>query len=233
MSTITGATISLNDLAEQIRVGHETIGQHMCNALHIAFAVGNALIQAHAQVEPGQWIKWLRANCFLSRSSAALYVRLVERRAEVEERIAEFPNLSLRAAANLIAKPKATPKKNVPPRPKPTLQDAWNKAAPSERAAVLARMALNDLLQTLPLALRARFHPSGKPEAGADAADGEPFLKASKVLRRALSLLKTPSETDTNEALSALRLLNGLLADAGIDEVTIIRQHAKERRRAA
>ena len=59
------------------------------------------------------------------------------------------------------------------------------------------------------------------------------FLKASEVLRRALSLIKTPSESNTNEELSALRVLNGLLVNAGIDEVTIVQQHAKERRRAA
>jgi hypothetical protein len=94
-------------------------------------------------------------------------------------------------------------------------------------------MALADLLQALPPALRTRFYASGKAAADEETADGEPFLKASEVLRRALSLLKTPSESNTNEALSALRLLNRLLTNAGIDEVTIVQQHAKERRRAA
>jgi hypothetical protein len=73
-------------------------------------------------------------------------------------------------------------------------------------------------LQIVPPALRARFYTSGKA-----APDSEPFLKASEVLRKALSLIKTPSESNINEALSALRLLNGLLAKAGIDEVTLCR----------
>jgi hypothetical protein len=224
MPTVTEAATSLGKLAEQIRSGHEQIGQQMCNALHIAFSVGDALAQARAQVASGQWGKWLRANCFLSRRTAFLYMQLAQHRGELEQRMVEIPTLSLRAAVRLIAKPKA----KAPPRPKPTLQAAWNAAAPSERATVLARMALADLLQTLPPALRARFYASGE-----ETLESEPFLKASEVLRRALSLLKTPSESNTNEALTALRLLNGLLANAGIDEVTIVRQLAKERRRAA
>jgi hypothetical protein len=155
-------------------------------------------------------------------------MQVAQHRDDLEARMADIPTLSLRAAAQLIAEPKVAPKQKAPPRPKSTLQDIWNASAPSERSAVLARMALNDLLQTLPPSFRARFYASGE-----ETPDGEPFLKASEVLRRALSLLKTPSESNTNEALTALRLLNGLLANAGIDEVTIVRQHAKERRRAA
>jgi hypothetical protein len=226
--TIAETTTSLDDLADQIRTGHEKIGQHMCNALHIAFPVGDALTRARAQVAPGQWEKWLKANCFLSRRTAFLYMQLAKHRDELEARIAEIPTLSLRAAAQLIAKPKAAPKQKAPPRPKSTLQAAWNAAALSERATVLARMPLTDLLRTLPPPLQTRFYWSGKA-----APDGEPFIKASEVLRRALSLIRTPSEPNTNEALTALRLLDGLLTNAGIDEVTIVRQHAKERRRAA
>jgi hypothetical protein len=225
MPAIAETTTTLDSLAEQIRTGHEKLGQHMCNALHIVFSVGDALTQARGQVAPGQWERWLKANCFLSRRTAFLYMQLAQHRDELEGRMADIPALSLRAAAQLIAKPKAAPKKKAPPRPKSTLQAAWNAAGPSERSAVLARMPLNDLLQTLPPPLQTRFYWSGKA-----APDGEPFIKASEVLRRALSLLKTPSEPNTNEALTALRLLNGLLANAGIDEVTIVRQHAKERR---
>ena len=228
MPTIAEATTSLNNLAEQIRTGHETIGQHMCNALHIVFSVGDALTQARGQVAPGQWERWLKANCFLSRRTAFLDMQLAQHRDELEGRMADIPALSLRAAAQLIAKPKAAPKQKAPPRPKPALQEAWNKAGPSERATVLARMPLADLLQIVPPVLRARFYTSGKA-----APDSEPFLKASEVLRKALSLIKTPSESNTNEELSALRVLNGLLVNAGIDEVTIVQQHAKERRLAA
>jgi hypothetical protein len=225
MPTVTEAATSLDKLAEDIRAGHEKIGHQMRNALRIAFSVGDALAQARTQVASGQWANWLKANCSLSRRTAELYMQVAQHRDDLEARMADIPTLSLRAAAQLIAEPKVAPKQKAPPRPKPTLQAAWNAAAPSERAAVLGRMPLADLLHTLPPSFRARFYASGKA-----APDGEPFIKASEVLRRALSLLKTPSESNTNEALTALRLLTGLLANAGIDEVTIVRQHAKERR---
>jgi hypothetical protein len=223
----TESALSLAELANEIRSGVETLHQTTRNALRIAFSVGNALLQARAQVVPGRWAKWLKANCFMSQRSADLYMQVAQHRDELEERMAEVPTLSLRAAARWIAKPRTTPKK-APPRPKPTLQEAWNKAALSERATVLARMPLADLLQIVPPSFMARLYASGKA-----APDSEPFLKASEVLRRALSLLKTPSEPNTNEALTALRLLNGLLANAGIDEITVVQRYAKERRRAA
>jgi hypothetical protein len=67
----------------------------------------------------------------------------------------------------------------------------------------------------------------------------EPFIKASEVLRNALSAVAIASAPKTTSAvalsqekvaLTALRALNVLLAGAGIDEVTIIRMHAKETR---
>jgi hypothetical protein len=67
----------------------------------------------------------------------------------------------------------------------------------------------------------------------------EPFIKASEILRRALSLMKVTSTASPEvanaerEALAALRRLNVVLAGEGIDEVTIVRLYAKERRRAA
>jgi hypothetical protein len=231
--TITETTTSLDNLAEQIRTGHKKIGQQMCNALHIAFSVGDALSQARVQVASGQWEKWLKANCFLSRRTAFLYTQLAQHRDELEARMAEIPALSLRAAAQLIAKPKATPKKKAPPRPKSTLQAAWNAAAPSERSAVLARMALNDLLQTLPPPLQARFYWSGKAAPGGNVPEGETLLRASETLRRAVSLLKQPSDANGHEAAAALQALSRMLGDFDIDDITIIRKHAKARRYAA
>jgi hypothetical protein len=67
----------------------------------------------------------------------------------------------------------------------------------------------------------------------------EAFIKASEVLRNALSAVAiadapktTPAVALSQEkvALNALRSLNVLLAGAGIDEVTIVRMHAKETR---
>jgi hypothetical protein len=118
-------------------------------------------------------------------------------------------------------------------RSQPTLQMMWDEAPLSERAAVLARMALSDLMATLPPALRARFYATSKAAPSAKTPPDEPFLRASEVLRRALSLLKNPSETNVNEALVAMNTLNAVLAGANIDDVTIIRKHAKAKRCAA
>jgi hypothetical protein len=183
----------------------------------------------------GNWKRWLRESCFLGVSTALLYQRIARHRAEIETKAKEDPSFSLRAARQLITKePKgATKKQKAPPRPKPTLQAAWNKAAPSERSAVLAQMPLADLLQILPPALRARFYASGKAASGEETPDSEPFLKASETLRRAISLLKHPSAPNSHEAAAALQALSRMLGGFDIDDITIIRKHAKAKRRAA
>jgi hypothetical protein len=70
-------------------------------------------------------------------------------------------------------------------------------------------------------------------------ANDEPFIKASEMLRQILSSIKIASAPETTPAvaashekvvLTALRQLNVVLAGAGIDEVTIIRKYAKEKR---
>jgi|SRR5215831_3122726 len=67
----------------------------------------------------------------------------------------------------------------------------------------------------------------------------EPFIQASEILRHAISLVKiasapktTPVVAASNEkkAIAVLRQLNTVLAKASIDEVTIIREYAKEKR---
>jgi hypothetical protein len=79
---------------------------------------------------------------------------------------------------------------------------------------------------------RARNSPQGQ----------EPLLRASEVLRRALSLAKiapmpglTPDAAMANEkeALAALAALARILTGIDIDEITIVKQYAKEQRRAA
>jgi hypothetical protein len=66
-----------------------------------------------------------------------------------------------------------------------------------------------------------------------------PHLTASEGLRRALSLVKTAGTAPITpaaaasyerEALTALRQLNAILAHFETDEITIVRQHAKENR---
>jgi hypothetical protein len=64
-----------------------------------------------------------------------------------------------------------------------------------------------------------------------------PHLKASEMIRHALSLVKVANNiapavvsANENEALTTLRQLNVILSDFATDEITIVRQHAKEKR---
>jgi hypothetical protein len=117
----------------------------------------------------------------------------------------------------------------------------------------LATLTLPKFLEIMPPAWRPELMArarTGKSVAGA----AEPFLKASEILRRALSLVQTASKTpnitpvvaasNEKEAITTLRQLSVVLAGVGIDEVTIIqkyakaqrcadRKHVKRRRRAA
>jgi hypothetical protein len=225
---------SLTPLAHQIREACQAVRQSGLTALDHIFRAGEALNKAQEQVT-GNWKQWLRESCSLGVSTALLYQQISRHRAEIETEAKANPNFSLRAARQFITKePKGTTKKQKAPlRPKPTLQDAWNAAAPSERATVLRRMALNDLLQTLPSCFRERFYAAGKAVQGAETPDSEPLLKASEVLRRALSLTKPPSESNSHEATAALQALSRMLGDFDIDEITIVQRHAKAKRRAA
>jgi hypothetical protein len=229
MSAIENAP-SLTELARQVREACQAARQSGLTALDHIFRAGEALNKAQEQVR-GNWKRWLRESCFLGVSTALLYQRIARHRAEIETKAKEDPNFSLRAARQLLTK-EPNKKQKAPPRPKPTLQEAWNKAGPSERATVLARMPLADLLQTLPPTLQARFYAAGKAPGG-NAPEGETLLRASETLRRAVSLLKQPSDANGHEAAAALQALSRMLGEFDIDEITIVQRHAKAKRRAA
>jgi hypothetical protein len=233
MSEIETTERSNAELAERVRAAHKAVQETRLTALAGVLVAGAALDELRKRVQPG-WQRFVVEHCRIPLSTAKLYLQIIDHRAEVEAKIRADPNFSLRAARRLIAKPKTvTTAKKKTSRPLPTLQDLWNAAVPSERAAVLARMALSDLLATLPPALRKQFYAASKAAPGEGEPEGEPFLTASEALRRAISLLKNPSVPNNNEALAALRAIGRMLGDIGIDDITIIKQHAKERRRAA
>jgi len=155
--------INLEELAERISEGHRAIEQlyeeASCNALHIALDTGQALIQAQSGVPTGEWERWLKGKC--PRRSAYLYMQLARHEAEIEAKLEENPNLSLRAARRLIAKPK--PKISAAGDAEPLAEDdtsvptrGWldpatlAKASDREVAAALAALGFERLLQCLP-----------------------------------------------------------------------------------
>jgi hypothetical protein len=117
---------------------------------------------------------------------------------------------------------------------------AWRQATDSERANLFDSLDLSGFLKALSPAFRRKLESRLRPRAG-DAP--EPLLRASEILRRALSLVqiasKTPNVTpvvaaaNEKEAIASLRQLGVVLARVDTDNITIVEMYAKERRRAA
>jgi hypothetical protein len=232
-------SVPLEELARQIRTWVAEIRRACLTALDHALDCGDALNEAQSRVSTG-WKRWLRENCLLGVSTAQLYQQLARHREEIEAETARVPDLSLRAARKLIAKP--PPRGDRSP-PKPELVAAMQRATNAQLLEAFTALGLPKFLQTMPPAWRsqmaARVRRLGDPD--------EPDIKASEILRRALSLIKiaktTPGITpavansNENEALAALRQLFALLLRMGIDlnDVAIIRSSAKRenKKRAA
>src|SRR5262249_31051846 len=107
MSTEAWKSNSLQELAERIRGCHETVRQILKSAVEHAMTTGDLLIEAKAQLklDHGQWSPWLREHCEMSERTARLYMRLAKNR-EVIEACEDAANLTLNAAARLLALPK-------------------------------------------------------------------------------------------------------------------------------
>src|SRR5262245_45619571 len=93
-------SVSLEDLARQIRAGLELARRERCNALHRDLDIGDALLEAQARVSSG-WKRWLRENCFLSVRTALLYQRLARHRTEIEAEIERVGEVGLPAAGGV------------------------------------------------------------------------------------------------------------------------------------
>jgi hypothetical protein len=199
-------------------------------------AIGEELIPIRAELRPKrQWLRFIRAELPFSATMARIYIRLAEHKTEIEAaRPDDIALTSIRGALRFIIKPKAGSHK--PPRTKPSLQDVWSRASVDERRGVLNRMSLVEFLDSMPVLMRRRFEKSAaeKPVKKTPALP-LPDLRASEVLRRAISLARTGNQFETAEAMNALRALDRMFTStgAGIDEITLIQKRAKARRRAA
>jgi hypothetical protein len=96
---------SLAELAERIRATHEVVRQALKMGVENAMTTGDLLIEAKAQVDHGDWTPWLREHCKMSERTARLYMRLAKNR-EVIEAYEDAADLTLNAAARLLASPK-------------------------------------------------------------------------------------------------------------------------------
>jgi hypothetical protein len=251
----------LDELAKRVRDGCQEIEKLARNALRaseeldrkalpIALDVGDALIEAQARIVEGSFKGWVHANCRkMSLRTVELYQQLARNRDVIEAEIARTGEmLSVRAARRLLSKPAKKDEdenaveviggESAPTVPElPFVEMALARPA-AEITAALEKRDPDWLLNVLPKTwVSALTHRVAKLPRVHD----EPFLKASEMLRRALSSVKVANDPITTpavaalhekEALNVLRALNVVLAGVGIDEVTIVHQHAKECRRA-
>jgi Protein of unknown function (DUF3102) len=155
----------LTDLADRIRAELQAAKRAWHNALGHALNVGQALLEAQLLVS-GNWKRWLRDHCSLSVSTAQLYQQLARHRYEIEAEISRTPELSLRAARLLIARPKPVAAEKAEksakvstqgqPEEEPTtsiadqLAELWAAASPEERMVFLDEITLADLLEVIP-----------------------------------------------------------------------------------
>jgi hypothetical protein len=111
----------LEQLARQIREHREAARRVGLTLLGHLLDAGDALNEAQQRVSTG-WKRWLRENCFLSVSTAQLYQQLARNRTEIEEKLRNDPDLSLRAARRLITKRSSNKStQRTPPPEQPSL----------------------------------------------------------------------------------------------------------------
>jgi Holliday junction resolvase RusA-like endonuclease len=97
---------SLTDLAIRIKAEHEAAALAMRRGVEHAMAAGNLLIEAKAQLKHGQWLPWLEVHCAMSERTAQLYMRLAQRRPELEASNPQgLADLTLEGASRLLSKP--------------------------------------------------------------------------------------------------------------------------------
>ena len=99
--------LSLCALAGRIRAEHEATTIAMQRGVEHAIRAGELLIEAkaHPEIRRGQWLSWLEEHCAMSVRTAQLYMRVAERRSELEAKAQGLAHLTLESAARLLANP--------------------------------------------------------------------------------------------------------------------------------
>jgi hypothetical protein len=199
----------LDDLAARIRTALQAARQARSNALDHALKAGDALNAAQELVSSG-WKRWLRTNCFLSPSTALLYQQLARHRPEIEAKIEQIGELSLRAARRLVAKP--TKRK---PKPKSDFTVAWNQASIEELMRHFDKLGVIGFLRVI--SVRFRRELEGRLRKEKAEGEPEPHYQMTMVLRTALGHLKIADDPKTSrpvalsQEIAALNALRGLL----------------------
>ena len=98
--------LSLPELATAINAEHDAAERTARKAIEHARAAGDKLFQAKAQVEHGQWLPWLAANCpALADRTARVYMRLARNWAQLALKSATVADLTINDALKLLNAP--------------------------------------------------------------------------------------------------------------------------------
>ena len=101
---------SLATLATQINQAHADAERTARTAIEHARAAGDKLLLAKAQVEHGQWLPWLAANCpAVAARTASAYMRISRNWGSLETKSADSADLSIDAALKLLNAPEPAP----------------------------------------------------------------------------------------------------------------------------
>jgi hypothetical protein len=235
----------LGELAAIARTEHLAVGQALGNALQHAMNAGDALLALRKLVSAGLWEKYIRTFTGISERTARVYQRVAKARPQLERQSSAGP-LSIAEALKLLQEPKQ-PRATVTKAKTNSAKEFdparwWETASLEARQRFLDRVGTIGLLTALPPTMCSEI--VRRVSRNSNSAPSYPgHLKASEIMRRALSLTKTASDTpgitpivaasNEKEAVQCLRKLNVILADFSIDEITIVRQHLKAQRRAA
>lgn len=102
--------VSLFDIANAINESHALAEQHAGMAIHRAKQAGELLNHAKAQVEHGQWLPWLAANCpTIATRTAQSYMRLASNWETLAGKYATVAHLTVNEALRLLVEPKPDP----------------------------------------------------------------------------------------------------------------------------
>jgi proteasome lid subunit RPN8/RPN11 len=140
-------------------------------------------------VPKGEWQSWREEKCpRVKERMAQVYMQLARRREDIESELEKTPDLSLRAARQLItASPKrrrtSTPGEKKPQEDKPELPDwvvAYNESSDTDKAAGIAHI-VTDLLTYMSAADRDKL----MVRALGNAAEHAPTKKQRNAIREA------------------------------------------------
>ncbi|MBN2291803.1 MAG: DUF3102 domain-containing protein [Pirellulales bacterium] len=109
------ATTTLGQLAEEINQAHHEAETALNAGLQHAFRAGELLAVAKTRCKHGEWLSWLEDNFDGSVRTAQAYMRVADRREEIESNAQPTALLTLDDALRSVSEPKPEKPPVVPP----------------------------------------------------------------------------------------------------------------------